>query len=71
MSKMKCYFLTGRDCHTDIDDCAGNPCMNGGECVDQVDSFRCICPVGFAGEMCEVILLNKTSRITYLYSTIM
>lgn len=47
-------IFVGRDCATDIDDCASNPCKNGGECDDQVNAFRCICPVGFTGHECEV-----------------
>uniref|UniRef100_A0A8B9LFM0 Neurogenic locus notch homolog protein 1 n=1 Tax=Astyanax mexicanus TaxID=7994 RepID=A0A8B9LFM0_ASTMX len=51
-------FLTGTDTHThrctvycatcniNIDDCALNPCRNGGTCVDGVNSFTCLCPDG-------------------------
>lgn len=45
---------TGRDCETDIDECAVNPCRNGGECVDRIARFKCICPVGYSGTLCEV-----------------
>ena len=37
-----------------INDCASNPCLNGGQCVDEVDSFRCQCASGFNGKRCEV-----------------
>lgn len=34
------------------DDCAPNPCMNGGTCADGVDAFTCSCPAGFTGVTC-------------------
>lgn len=39
---------------TDIDDCMGQPCRNGGTCIDEVDSFRCFCPSGWEGELCDI-----------------
>lgn len=38
----------------DIDDCMGQPCHNGGTCIDEVDSFRCFCPSGWEGELCDI-----------------
>ena len=37
----------------DIDDCKDNPCNNGGNCIDGVASYTCVCPVGFLGLDCE------------------
>ena len=37
----------------DIDDCAPNPCMNGGACTDGIDSSNCTCVAGFNGTNCE------------------
>ncbi|KAK2104900.1 Protein jagged-2 [Saguinus oedipus] len=43
------YLLTPAD----IDDCLGQPCRNGGTCIDEVDAFRCFCPSGWEGELCD------------------
>ncbi len=32
--------------------CAGNPCLNSGECVEMGPSFVCNCPTGFIGLLC-------------------
>ena len=36
------------------DDCASNPCLNGGTCNDLLNNFNCSCPDGFSGPQCEV-----------------
>ena len=35
------------------DECASNPCQNGGTCDDYVNAFLCRCPVGYGGALCE------------------
>uniref|UniRef100_A0A8C4LCP9 Delta-like protein n=1 Tax=Equus asinus TaxID=9793 RepID=A0A8C4LCP9_EQUAS len=45
--------FTGTYCHENIDDCLGQPCLNGGTCIDEVDAFRCFCPSGWEGELCD------------------
>uniref|UniRef100_A0A7S3A5U5 Metalloendopeptidase n=1 Tax=Rhodosorus marinus TaxID=101924 RepID=A0A7S3A5U5_9RHOD len=37
----------------DRDECARNPCQNGGECVDLEADYICNCPRGFTGDNCE------------------
>ena len=46
----------------DIDDCADEPCENGGTCVDQVDSFVCKCALGFEGDECEIGKSDETRK---------
>ncbi|XP_045415269.1 protein jagged-2 isoform X2 [Lemur catta] len=45
--------FTGTYCHENIDDCLGQPCRNGGTCIDEVDAFRCFCASGWEGELCD------------------
>ena len=37
----------------DIDDCDPSPCLNGGKCIDDVDSYSCKCAAGYTGDDCE------------------
>ena len=37
----------------DIDECASNPCENGGSCSDGIDSYTCDCLDGYDGADCE------------------
>ncbi|XP_053378543.1 uncharacterized protein LOC128548152 [Mercenaria mercenaria] len=38
---------------TDIDDCLGVICENGGSCIDNLGSYTCFCSKGFTGKNCE------------------
>lgn len=38
---------------SDVNECASQPCQNGGTCTHGVNSFRCQCPAGFGGPTCE------------------
>ena len=42
-----CYLLA------DINECASNPCKNGGTCTDQINGFTCECSPGYTGTECE------------------
>ena len=35
------------------DECASDPCLNGGVCNDLTNSYSCSCPQGFTGNRCE------------------
>ena len=39
---------------SEIDECASNPCRNGGVCLNQVDFYLCACVAGWTGTNCEI-----------------
>ncbi|XP_052603295.1 coagulation factor IX isoform X1 [Peromyscus californicus insignis] len=40
--------------YVDGDQCESNPCLNGGKCKDDINSYECWCQVGFEGRNCEL-----------------
>jgi Notch-like protein len=37
---------------SDIDECAADPCTNGGTCVDKINDYTCNCVAGYTGKTC-------------------
>jgi len=37
---------------SNISSCAGGPCLNNGQCVENGPSFTCECAIGFTGPLC-------------------
>ncbi|CAH1271145.1 CRB2 [Branchiostoma lanceolatum] len=48
-------FLVYCDMETDgdVDECASDPCQNGGTCEDEVNGYTCTCAEGYVGDHCE------------------
>lgn len=55
---MECECLpgfTGLRCETNVNDCESQPCLNDGECVDEIDGYKCNCSgTGYTGTLCQI-----------------
>ncbi|XP_063961497.1 sortilin-related receptor-like [Lytechinus pictus] len=55
--------------YCDTDDCADDPCDNGGTCNDMVNDYNCSCLPGFIGIKCEIALCPEGNLICMEGST--
>ena len=39
----------GPNCQTNINECASNPCLNQGTCIDDVAGYKCNCLLPYTG----------------------
>ena len=37
----------------EIDNCESLPCQNGGQCINAVGTYNCVCVTGYTGYNCE------------------
>ncbi|XP_061898679.1 lactadherin-like isoform X4 [Entelurus aequoreus] len=44
----------GVHCQNNVNDCARQPCQNGGTCRDLEGDFKCQCPSPFVGKNCQL-----------------
>lgn len=44
----------GRFCEIEINECSGEPCYNGGQCLDLKQGYRCKCQPGYSGLQCQI-----------------
>ncbi|XP_072047038.1 uncharacterized protein [Amphiura filiformis] len=40
---------------SDTNECTSTPCLNGGQCVDDVNGYECQCLPGWTGQICETV----------------
>lgn len=46
-------YYTGKDCQTNLNECESAPCQNDGQCVDDLNMYKCKCEIGYEGLACE------------------
>lgn len=51
--------FSGVNCEVNENECASEPCKNGGSCSDGMGSYSCACPPGFTGSSCEIEVPNS------------
>ncbi|XP_013397947.1 deleted in malignant brain tumors 1 protein-like [Lingula anatina] len=49
------HLISAKNGLKEIYKCSSRPCQNGGTCVDMVNSYRCLCSVGYYGTNCQEI----------------
>lgn len=47
--------FTGQRCEININNCASNPCANGGTCHNRANDYACSCALGYGGRNCELL----------------
>lgn len=64
--------FTGKRCEIDIDECASQPCFNGGTCKDLPQGYRCQCKPGeFPSTVCALLCHNVLQYVcTYAIASV-
>lgn len=47
---MQVFSTPGPNCQTNINECASNPCLNQGTCIDDVAGYQCSCLLPYTGK---------------------
>ncbi|XP_067298440.1 coagulation factor VII [Pseudorasbora parva] len=51
--------------YSDVDSCQSGPCQSGATCVDQMNTYICICPKNFEGRHCDKETLPPSLSSSY------
>lgn len=49
-SRLLGFCNAGPNCQTNINECASNPCLNQGTCIDDVAGYTCNCLLPYSGK---------------------
>ncbi|XP_023314181.1 fat-like cadherin-related tumor suppressor homolog isoform X1 [Trichogramma pretiosum] len=61
----KCQGYAGERCELDVNECERNPCANGATCLNELGTYRCVCPPGTTGLNCANPASYATGLITH------
>ena len=62
------FSILGNFCQNDVDECASDPCVNGGTCVDTSEArYQCVCPDGYTGEDANVMQIFRNQIVNKCY----
>lgn len=48
----------------EVDVCHSNPCANGATCVENADSYKCLCLPSYGGDRCEIGTRSASANVT-------
>lgn len=58
----------GPNCQTNINECASNPCLNQGTCIDDVAGYKCNCLLPYTGMTHSCLFFTLLTRLFDLVS---
>lgn len=47
----------------EVDVCHSNPCANGATCVENADSYKCLCLPSYGGDLCEIGTRSASANV--------
>lgn len=58
-----CPATVGPNCQTNINECASNPCLNQGTCIDDVAGYKCNCMLPYTGMSCSCLYFTQSNKL--------
>lgn len=54
--------FAGELCDYEYNECESNPCLNDGECIDQIGGYDCKCSKGYLGNRCQMKVSSRVDK---------